>query len=122
MTEPERPKWTDLRLDDRFAMIAAQVASLRQLEANVGIFGEELRNLRRDVDLASVSIREHRGDFNIYVEHQEKSQELHRRERAEVAESRRLERKVDRRWMIGTVLTSAALIVAALSLLLGHIG
>lgn len=121
MTEPER-RWTDLRLDDRFAAIASELKDLRKLETNVGVFGEELRNLRRDVDGAALSIKEHRGDFNAYVEDQEKTQEDHRKERAQVAETHRLERKSDRRWMIGTVLTSAALIVAAVGLLLGHIG
>lgn len=122
MAEPERVRWTDLRLDDRFALIAVELADLRKLETSVTLFGEELRNLRRDVDGAASSIKDHRRDFNAYVEEQERSQESHRKERAVAAENHRIERKVDRRWMIATVLTSAGLIVAALSLLLGHIG
>lgn len=123
MTDPaERTVWTDPRLNDRFDTIAMELKDLRKLETNVGVFGEELRNLRRDVDGAASSIKAHRDDFNTYVEGQEKSQEDHRKERADMAEKHRVERKSDRRWMIGTVLTSAALIIAAVGLLLAHIG
>jgi DNA-binding ferritin-like protein len=108
---PERVRWTDSRLDDRFETVTSELRVLRDVPTKLGEFKEQLRQLRRDVDACAESVKEHRDDFSAYVEEQTRTHEAHR-----------IERKSDRRWMIGTVLTSAALVIAAMGLLLGHLG
>lgn len=109
---PERGlRWSDARLDDKFETITGELTALRKLPERLADVAAEVRNLRRDVDHCFTSLREHRDDFSTYVEEQDKTHEAHR-----------LERKSDRRWMVGTVLTSAALVIAAMGLLVGHLG
>lgn len=103
---PDRTRWGDSRLDD----LANELRALRDIPMKLSELKSELKTLRRDMDACSQSVREHRDDFSTYVEEQEKTNEAHR-----------LERKSDRRWMVGTVLTAAALVIAAMGLLVGHL-
>lgn len=104
---PDRTRWGDSRLDD----LANEFRALRDLPAKLAELIVELRHLKDDTSACHKSVRELRREFNNYREEQQ-----------DLIEAHRLERKQDRRWMIGTVLTSAALVVAAMGVLLGHLG
>lgn len=108
---PDRVRWTDSRLDDRFETLTSEMRALRDMPSKLAEFGAELRTMRRDVDACAGDVAEHRSDFQAYMEEQTQTHEAHR-----------LERKSDRRWMVGTVLTSAGLVIAAMGLLLGQLG
>jgi hypothetical protein len=94
---PDRLRWTDSRLDDRFL------------------------DQKEDIDRAFQAVREVAAKLDTYIENEDKRRAEDRRAKAQATEERRKERKTDRRWIIGTVLTSAGLIIAAMALI-GHIG
>lgn len=108
---PDRLRWTDSRLDDRFDTVTGELRALRDVPQTLGRFEEKLSNLRKDMDGCFAAMRDHRDDFSAYVEEQERTHEAHR-----------IERKTDRRWMIGTVLTTGALIIAAVGIIVGQLG
>jgi hypothetical protein len=97
-------RWNDDRLDD----LARQVQrNGQQLEENAKI-REELVKVRER--LANVS-----GDTHSCItELRQLKGELDRR-----AQVQHEERKADRKWMIGTVLVTAGLVIAALGVFLG---
>jgi soluble cytochrome b562 len=121
-------RWTDERLDDRFAGIDAQLRRQEgaiQLMADTGmrvvaIDGrlqsavEELRDCREGITALGKRLDETAETLREGELAQLKAKEIER-------EELRLERKSDRRWLIGTVLTSALLIVAALAALSGYL-
>src|SRR5438105_2968808 len=119
--QPDRLRWTDSRLDDRFETVTGELRALRDVPAKLGELRGDLRRVKSDTDAVHSALRElrddfaeyveqQRVDFGAYVEHQQKAQEAHR-----------VERKADRRWMVGAVFTAAGLIVAAMSILLSHL-
>ena len=115
---PDRTRWGDSRLDDAFVALRAQIAevinevrALRSLPTEIAKLSLLADRHYSDVNACHRAVRELRDDFNAYTE-----------EQAETHEAHRLERKSDRRWMVGTVLTSAALVIGAMGLLLGHLG
>jgi hypothetical protein len=108
---PDRLKWGDSRLDDKFGTIADEMRGLRDLPKAMAKFEIQMENLHEDVSTCAESIKQHRDDFAAYLKEQERLQE-----------ARRIERRTDMRWSIGAILTSAGLVIAALSVILGHIG
>jgi hypothetical protein len=103
MTPPDRLRWTDSRLDDRFGVVVDELRAIRDIPQRMGKFEAEMDNLREDV-------KGHRDDFAAYLKEQERTLEAHR-----------IERKADLRWVIATIIASGALIIAAMGLILGHI-
>lgn len=104
---PDRTRWGDSRLDD----LANELRALREIPGKLAELVVELGYVKKDTAACHGAVRDLRADFTQYREEQEQQHEAHR-----------LERKSDRRWMVGTVLTSAALVIAAMGLLLGHLG
>lgn len=100
-------RWPDSRLDD----LANELRALRNVPARIAEVAVDLGYLKKDTGACHRAVRDLRSEFNAYRDEQGEQREAHR-----------LERKSDRRWMIGTVLTAAALVIAAMGLLLGHIG
>lgn len=115
---PDRTTWGDTRLDAEFARIEAElhelrpipervdtvlneVRGMRDLPKHLAEFAVEFRNLRQDVGHCFEAIRDAEA----------------KREKRE--EEQRLERKSDRRWMFGSAMTAAGLVIAALGLLAG---
>jgi hypothetical protein len=110
MTPPDRLRWTDSRLDDRFGVVTDEQRALRDIPQRMGKFEMEMDNLREDVKACADSVKGHRDDFAAYLKEQERTLEAHR-----------VERKADLRWVIATILASGALIIAAMGLILGHV-
>lgn len=105
MNPPERIRWTDSRVDD----LANEVRALRDVPKGMGELAVEMRHVQQDTNACHTALRELRDDFQAYCEEQAQTHEAHR-----------LERKSDRRWMIGTALTAAGLVIAAMAILVGH--
>jgi hypothetical protein len=99
----ERVRWTDARLDDQFETVRNELRALRDVPKGMGEIAVELRYIKDDT-------RELRNDFSAYIEEQTQLRETHR-----------VERKSDLRWVLGTVLTAASLIIAAMAILIGHV-
>lgn len=88
--------------------VAQQVADLDRDIRAFAPMAKDVNDLQHELGKAASEAKEAR------VELGELRKSLERRE-----ETQRLERKSDRRWLVGTVLTSAALIIAALQVLGG---
>ena len=116
---PDRTVWGDTRLDQEFKSIHEELLRLRPLPERVAAVVDEQRALRelpsRLADMAA-EFRYMRKDvgncFDAIREAEEK--------RAKREEEQRLERKSDRRWMVGSSMTAASLVIAALALLAGR--
>lgn len=96
MTPDGRTIWTDARLDD----LHSELLPLRGLLQTVAKHDLAIENNSKDIDGLGNKIQ----TFIL--------------EQREAERDRIRERKADRRWLVGTVLTSAALVIAALGLLL----
>jgi hypothetical protein len=86
-------RWTDDRLDD----LAEAVWSMRDLPMRVAVMETEFKGIGDDIKAAAGGIE----DIKTARENERVS-----RERA---------RKEDRRWLIGTALSTVALVIAALA-------
>lgn len=96
------------RVEDLLLSVAQQIADLdRDIRAFAPV-AKEVNDLKHELGLALNEARGARGELG----------EL-RKSLAERAELQRLERKADRRWLVGTVLASAMLVVAAIQVLGG---
>lgn len=97
MTPSER--WNDDRLNDfysEFRRTRDQVEKIAVMEATLKTVGEDASACRESIE----KLRENLDG---------------------AARTQVTERKADRRWLIGTCLSAAALILAALGLLLAHL-
>ena len=98
MTPLER--WTDERLDD----LAAEVHRMGAVVDGIAAMRVELVAVAKDAVACRNNVHKLRNDWMA-------------------AAAREQARRVsDRRWMIGTVLTSAALVIAALGIIMNAIG
>ena len=88
-------RWNDDRLDD----LAAEVRMLNQMPEKIIRVETELINVSKDAQACLEEVKT-------------LNQHLSKRE-----EEQRIERKSDRRWLVGTGMTSASLVIAALALL-----
>lgn len=98
------------RVEDLLERVAAQ---FRELDDDVRAFGPlvgEVNNLQHQLDLALTEARGARKELGDL-----------RADLASRAEVQRLERKSDRRWLVGTILASATLIIAAIQVLGGPV-
>lgn len=116
---PDSPETRISRLEQKVAKLEQRVedllVSIRDqfagLDGDIRRFGpmvEEVNDLKHQLELALTEARGARVELG----------EL-RKSLDDRAETQRLERKSDRRWLVGTVLSSAALIVAAIQVLGG---
>lgn len=102
--------------------LAGRVA---RLEANVARIQGDVENLSRIVQtLAPLTAQtavlvERVGDMDKDMRRIEQLIAEDHKDRRVEARQREQDRKLDRRWLVGTVFSSAALIIAALGLLLG---
>lgn len=96
MTEP-RTRWNDDRLDD----LAGSVQVMRDLPQAVAKIGVRMDDARDDVNRLGSKVQS-------YID-----------EQRDVEKQRRRDRKSDFRWVVGTVLASASLVIAALALFVG---
>jgi transcriptional regulator of heat shock response len=89
------------------------------MQVNLGTTVEEARAARRE--LAEVrevlETRARRRDLDELREHLDERAEQERKERATEAESRRMERKGDRKFWVTTLLATAAILLTASQLL-----
>lgn len=93
-------RWNDDRLDDFYEEFRRMVVTVEK----VGIIEANLRTVSEDVKACRGNVHALRSDL------------------ATAAANQVIERRSDRRWLIGTCLSSAALIIAAVGVLLGHVG
>lgn len=117
----DRLRWTDSRLDDRFETVTGELRALRDVPTKLGEMKGDVKRVQSDTNALHSSLRELTEDFAAYVEKQQKAHEADRKEREQLHEAQRLERKSDRRWIVGAVFTAAGLIIAAVGLLAGGI-
>jgi regulator of replication initiation timing len=99
-----RSRWNDERLDD----LANEFRSLRDIPKALAEQTVEMRSVKSDMDALFEQNRELKGEFEEY-----------RKELRQEAEKRRIERKSDMRWIIGTIIAAGGLIIAAVGLLVG---
>lgn len=101
---PELYRWNDDRLDD----LAARVEQIAREY-------EHILNIRTELAEMRGQIKGVGGDTTECItELRALKTELQTRETTQ-----RLERRADRRWMVGTLLTTAGLVIAALAIFLG---
>lgn len=96
------------RVEDLLGQIASQFADLDRDIRAFGPLAKDVGDLQHQMQLALAEAKGARSELADL-----------RKSLQDRAEAQRLERKSDRRWLIGTVLTSAALIIAALQVLGG---
>ena len=96
----ERTRWNDDRLDD----FHRDFVSMKATVARVPVLEEQLKGIAEDAAVARRNTHELRNDWQAAAVQQE------------------LERKKDRRWLVGTILSAAGLIVAAIAVLQGFMG
>jgi chromosome segregation ATPase len=117
-------RWTDPRLDDRFAAIdrtlkehderirtqAETSARIGAMDAQIASVLEDTRECRDGIDAVKTSLAATTAALEAGRLAQAEAKLV---ERAELER----ERKSDRRWLIGTVLTVTALLIAAMGVL-----
>jgi hypothetical protein len=116
---PDRTTWGDTRLDDEFKQIRDELHELRPLPGRINTLTDEMRAMRdlptRLAEFA-IEFRGLRKDvgkcFDAIREAETK------REKRE--EEQRAERKTDRKWMFGAIISAAGLIIATIALLVPH--
>ena len=96
------------RVEDLLVSVAQQVSDLDRDIRAFAPLTKEVNDLQHELSMALSEARGARAELG------ELRKSLERRE-----EAQRLERKSDRRWLVGTVLSSAALIVGAIQVLGG---
>lgn len=97
-------RWNDDRLDD----LAIDVRHQRERLDDFDSFKVQLAELRRDVGTATQA-----------ANRCNKGLEALKEDLADEREQQHIERKADRRYLIGVSLTTAGLIIAALAIFLG---
>ena len=100
---PDRVRWTDSRLDDKFETLTAELRAMRDLPVAIARMTIQIENC-----FAAVS------EVRDTLEEQN-------RHRQEQEEQQRRERKSDRHWIIGSAFTAAGLVISAVAILAGHL-
>lgn len=112
---PELRRWTDERLDDLAKRVednTRQQDLINQLRTDVSTLKSDLSGI---VATLRTELRGVGGDtVQCITELRDLKVDLKKRE-----EVQHDERRADRRWMIGTLLTTAGLVIAALAIFLG---
>src|SRR4051812_21018935 len=115
---PDRVTWGDSRIEAEFAAIREELHEYRPLPERVNALVDEFRVMRDlPTKLAEIAVefRGMRADIgNCFEAIRDAEAKRGARE-----EEQRLERKSDRRWMFGSAMTAAGLVIAALGLLAG---
>jgi hypothetical protein len=113
---PDRTAWGDSRITAEFAQIREELHDLRPLPERVSLLTDEMR-VMRDVPqkLAEIAvefrgIRKDVGGCFAAIREAETKREVRE-------DAQRKERKSDRRWMVGSTMTAASLVIGALALL-----
>lgn len=116
---PDRVTWGDSRIEAEFNSIREELHELRPLPERVNTLTDEMRamrNLPERLAEFAVEFRNLREDVShcfIAIRDAEKKRESREDEQ-------RKERKADRWMMIGSVLSAAGLVIAAIALLVPH--
>jgi hypothetical protein len=97
-----RSSTTCARLPGRVNTLTDEMRAMRDLPTRLAEFAVEFRGLRQDVGKCFEAIRMAES----------------KREKRE--EEQRAERKTDRKWMFGAVISAAGLIIATIALLVPH--
>lgn len=108
---PGRGEWTDARIDDFYEEFRRMAAMVEQIGA-------------MQVTLATAANDARRARSNIHVLRNDMTAQfaaLHNASQAAIA-AQAAERKSDRRWLVGAILSASGLVIAAVGILLGHIG
>jgi hypothetical protein len=121
MTPPDRLRWTDSRLDDRFATLVDEQRALRDLPQTMGKFEVEMGYIRDDVKECAENVKAHSQAFRQYVEAQEQAAKDERQERKRLEERHRDANSALLKWVITAILATGMLIVGAMTLILGQI-
>ena len=116
-----RSKWSDERLDDNVGIIHDELRALRELPRSVADLANDVERMATDLNGCYTATRETAAELASYIREERDRLDREREERERKAEQRRLERKSDRRWLVGTGLSSAGLVIAALGLLAGKL-
>lgn len=106
-----RARWPDARLDAFYA----EFQRVLILVEKIAVLETDLRNVAEDTQACRKNLHTLRNELA-------KTSLAMRNDLAAAARTQVEERKSDRRWLIGTCLSTAALIIAAIGVLAGHIG
>lgn len=111
-------EWTDKRLDDRFKAVDEAIARLERAAQNMTDVPARLEDLATDVHESRNGIAELSRKIT-------ERNEQRARERVHALEQRELEQKIakrekkkDRRWFAGIIVTASGVIVAAVGILI----
>jgi hypothetical protein len=113
---PDRVLWGDSRIEAEFRSIVEELHGLRPLPERVAVLTDEIRamrNLPERLAEFAVELRNLRKDVGHCFEAIRAAED--KREKRD--DEQRRERKADRRWIVGSAMTAASLVIAALALL-----
>lgn len=119
MSDEDRSRWTDERLDDNVGIIHDELRALRELPNAMATLAVRIDQVGKDVDNCYVNVRDVAQRLSRYIEDEHKRRETEAEKEELLKEQRRQERKSDRRWLVATGLSSAGLVVAAIGLITG---
>jgi transposase len=110
-------RWTDERLDDRFAAIDRTLQRIDGVVSDMTDVPRQLAEVIADTHNCRQGVDELRAAISRRASEraEERVRALEQREREH--RDAKLEKKKDRRWIIGTLLATASLIVAAVAVL-----
>jgi anti-sigma factor RsiW len=104
MTVTDRVRWTDDRLDDAFARVNRRLETVEDVSVRLTRVEGQVKGVHEDTQ----EIKE--------------AMAVRARDREAERQERERERRSNIRWLIGTALSSAAIIVAAVGVLQGFVG
>ena len=111
MTPDERGRWNDARIDDFYEEFKRMAVIVEQ----VGAMQVSLVTAASDAKHARSNIHALRNDMSAeFLKLRNDTQAL--------AITAAAERKSDRKWLVGAILSAAGLVIAAVGILAGHIG
>lgn len=124
---PERTdRWGDSRIDAAIADIKSELHDLRGMPEKVALVTDELRAMRdlpahmAEIAVEFRNLREDVGHCFDSIRDVDKKLTRAEEQRAKREDEQRRERVLDRRWMVGSAISAAALVIAALALILPH--
>jgi hypothetical protein len=107
-------------LETEVAVVSEKLSSIKNIQEATGALPITVAKWEGVINGISDDIGYLREKITAREEERKRERDEHERERKEDAKRAREEKRADRRWIIGAILTSGGLIVAALGLLLQH--
>lgn len=105
------------KLDKDVAVLKEQVNTIRSTQEATGQLPSVVAKWQTNIEGLQEDIHYLRNAIRKREEERKRERDERRKEAQEEQKQRRIEKRSDRRWIVGTMLTAAGLIVAAIGLL-----